>query len=180
MKFFSSTASALLLLLPIAIDAAAIDTTRGNAVASRKVQARDDEKCTVDIMVKWLDENASSGPTIVFYAGRPDELASEEFAGTKGASDFDMAFGAQGEEWEEDCEAEGKDRDDLMSQAFAKHATGDTAWLVLGTKPIVPESYWVRSEYQIVKEKGMKIIAVSDTAWEKQQEYKPHENPWAE
>lgn len=190
MKSFKSATVAFLALLPIAANAAAIDRTMAKAPATRSstvdivhaVEVRDDDvTCpSVDDMVQWLSENVSTGPTNVFYAAGADEIAVGDFAGEKGFSDFDAAFGATYQETYDDaCAAEGVDIVDRMSQAFAHSASGSTAYLVLGTLSIDPDRYWVSSEYDIVKSKGMKIVAVNDATFE-EKDYSPHTNPWQE
>lgn len=184
-----SATVAFLALLPIAANAAAIDRTVAKAPAARSsttgilhdVQTRDDVTCpSVDDMVQWLSENVSTGPTNVFYAAGADEIAVGDFAGEKGFSDFDAAFGTTYQETYDDaCAAVGVDIVDRMSQAFARSATGSTAYLVLGTLSIDPNRYWVSSEYDIVKGKGMRIVAVNDATFE-EKDYSPHTNPWQE
>lgn len=182
MKFTTSAAHALLVLLPIAIDAAAIDMTGGKAVTARSEDAgqlfsRGDDCPTVDQIEKWLYENTSTGPNIVFSTARPMEDQVVKFAASKGASDFGKAFGNQGTEWQKLCSTE-QDLDARMSEAFARTATGDTAYLVLGDEPIEETSYWRRSEYATLAAKKMKIIAVCDDAFDQTEEYVPHNNPF--
>ncbi|KAJ1323467.1 hypothetical protein MN608_11622 [Microdochium nivale] len=182
MKFTSSVAHALLVLLPIAIDAAAINVTGSKAVTARSGGAglhfrRGDECPTVDEIEKWLKENTSTGPNIIFSTAGAMSDQVDKFANSKGASDFDKAFGAQGAEWQKLCSDE-QDLDARMSEAFARTATGDTVYLVLGDGPIEESSYWRRSEYATIEGKKMKIVAVCDDAFDQTEDYVPHNNPF--
>ncbi|KAJ1324766.1 hypothetical protein MN608_09469 [Microdochium nivale] len=189
MKSFKSATLAFLTLLPIAANAVAIERTEAKDLAARSGTAgvhnvekrEDDVNCpSVSDMVQWLSENVSTGPTNVFYAADADAGAVTELAGKKGFSDFDKAFGTTYQETYDDaCAAEDIDIVDRMSQAFAKSASGGTVYLVLGPLAIDPARYWVASEYDIIKDKRMQIIAVNDVTWE-EKTYTPHNNPWEE
>lgn len=189
MKFLSTVAQALLLALPLSVDASPVDIKKGlsarsAAYKSQLVRRDCPSQETID---DYIINYGGVGPSTVFYTatdGEDDELDKvQKFAGDVGGKWFESAVSEdQRERWEEECSDE-----DLLANvvakrisiAIAKLATG-TTYVLLGKNDISSESTWVKDEYPILKDKsGVNIVAVNlEDFEEKQDPYKAHENPW--
>ncbi|KAJ1328161.1 hypothetical protein MN608_07497 [Microdochium nivale] len=189
MKFLSTFAQALLLALPLSIEASPVDITRGVSArsAAYKGQLIRRDCPSQETIDSYVADNGGVGASTVFYTatnGDDDELERvKTFAGEVGGVWYESAVSAdQVDLWDAECtddEVLANVLSTRISIAIAKLATG-TTYVLLGSNPISTTSTWVESEYPILEGKSdVNIVAVNLANFEERQDpYVAHENPW--
>ncbi|KAH7027951.1 uncharacterized protein B0I36DRAFT_351413 [Microdochium trichocladiopsis] len=186
MKFFNTITQALLLALPLAIEASPVDMAkaiRARAAYRNPLSRRD---CpSQDIIDDYVAAWGGVGDSTVFYTGFSDDADFDvvgDFAGQVGGKWYESAVSQQQmDTWDAEC-TDDEVLDNVLatrvSVAIAKLATGKT-YVLLGEKAISSSSVWVTAEWPILKDRsGVEIIAVNAGNTAETQAYVAHQNPW--